>query len=171
MPIQSLRQKFWAWYKFHVSAIKSFSCCILYSTLFFYVQYMNKVFLVSWWHYREHCTQLQILKLRPNLAWHLREGGEIELKLSPLEKKDTAKSKLGAAKSKRNPHKHFAHRQVPSHCGVHFQMRSQKYIHMLKFIYEDYIKIGNKYFAAVLGLHICPIKPSAGLPSLMRLSL
>jgi hypothetical protein len=26
---------------------------------------------------------LQILKLRPNLAWHLREGGEIELKLSP----------------------------------------------------------------------------------------
>jgi hypothetical protein len=31
-----------------------------------------------------------------------------------LEKKDTAKSKLGAAKSNRNPQKHFAHRQVPS---------------------------------------------------------
>jgi hypothetical protein len=31
-----------------------------------------------------------------------------------LEKKDTAKSKIGAAKSKRIPQKHFAHRQVPS---------------------------------------------------------
>jgi hypothetical protein len=66
-----------------------------------------------------------------------------------LEKKDTAKSKLGAAKSKINPQKQFAHRQVPSHCGVHFQMRSRKYTHILKFIYEDDIKIVNKYFAAV----------------------
>jgi hypothetical protein len=54
-----------------------------------------------------------------------------------LEKKDTAKSKLGAAKSKLgaakskiNPQKHFAHRQVPSQCGVHFEMRSRQYIHM-----------------------------------------
>jgi hypothetical protein len=31
-----------------------------------------------------------------------------------LEKKDTAKSKIGTAKSKRNPQKHFAHRQVLS---------------------------------------------------------
>jgi hypothetical protein len=31
-----------------------------------------------------------------------------------LEKKDADKSKIGAAKSKRNPQKHFAHRQVPS---------------------------------------------------------
>jgi hypothetical protein len=31
-----------------------------------------------------------------------------------LEKKDAAKSKIGAAKSKRNPQKHFAYRQVPA---------------------------------------------------------
>jgi hypothetical protein len=31
-----------------------------------------------------------------------------------LEKKDTAKSKLGSTKSKINPQKQFAHRQVPS---------------------------------------------------------
>jgi hypothetical protein len=31
-----------------------------------------------------------------------------------LEKKDAAKNKIGAANSKRNPHKHFAHRQVPA---------------------------------------------------------
>jgi hypothetical protein len=31
-----------------------------------------------------------------------------------LEKTDTAKSKIGTAKSKRNPQKHFAHRQVPA---------------------------------------------------------
>jgi hypothetical protein len=40
--------------------------------------------------------------------------------------------------------------------------------------YEDGIKMKNKYFATVYELHICPIKPSAGLPtvpSLMRLSL
>jgi hypothetical protein len=54
---------------------------------------------------------------------------------------------------------------------VHFEIRSQKYIHMLSFVYEDGIKIKNKYFATVYELLICPIKPSAGLPSLMRLSL
>jgi hypothetical protein len=42
---------------------------------------------------------------------------------------------------------------------------------MLNFVYEDDIKIKNKYFAKMLGLHIYPIKPSPGLPSLMRLSL
>jgi hypothetical protein len=56
-------------------------------------------------------------------------------------------------------------------CGVHFEMRSRKYIHMLSFVYEDGIKIKNKCFATIYELHICPIKPSAGLPSLMRLSL
>jgi hypothetical protein len=54
-------------------------------------------------------------------------------------------------------------------CGVHFEMR--KYIHMLNFVYEDDIRIKNKYFAILLGLHICPTKPSTGLPSLLRLSL
>jgi hypothetical protein len=56
-------------------------------------------------------------------------------------------------------------------CGLHFKMRSWKYIHILGFVYEDGIKIKNKYFATVYELHICPIKPSAGLPILMRLSL
>jgi hypothetical protein len=42
---------------------------------------------------------------------------------------------------------------------------------MLNFVYEDNIKVRNKYFATVKGLHICPRKPSAGLPGLMRLSL
>jgi hypothetical protein len=56
-------------------------------------------------------------------------------------------------------------------CGVHFEMRSRKYIHMLSFVNEDGIKIKNKYFATIYELHICPIKPSAGLPSFMRLSL
>jgi hypothetical protein len=35
-------------------------------------------------------------------------------KYMQLEKTDTAKSKIGAAKSKRNPQKHHVHRQVPS---------------------------------------------------------
>jgi hypothetical protein len=65
------------------------------------------------------------------------------------EKKDTAKSKIDTAKSKRNPQKHFAHRQVPSHCGVYFEMRCRKYTHMLNFVYEDGIKIRNKYFPAI----------------------
>jgi hypothetical protein len=56
-------------------------------------------------------------------------------------------------------------------CGMHFEMKSLKYIHVLGFGYEDGIKIKNKYFATIYELHICPIKPSAGLPSLMRLSL
>jgi hypothetical protein len=56
-------------------------------------------------------------------------------------------------------------------CDVHFEMRSRKYIHMLSFVYEDGIKIKNKYFATIYELRISPIKPSAGLPSLMRLSL
>jgi hypothetical protein len=56
-------------------------------------------------------------------------------------------------------------------CDVHFEMRSRKYIHMLSFVYEDGTKIKNKYFPTIYELHICPIKPSAGLPSLMRLSL
>jgi hypothetical protein len=88
-----------------------------------------------------------------------------------LEKTDTAKSKIGAAKSKRNPQKHLAHRQVPSQCGVHFEMRRRQYTHMMNLLYEDDIKIRNKYFATVQELHICPRKPSAGLHSLMRLSL
>jgi hypothetical protein len=58
-----------------------------------------------------------------------------------LEKTDTAKSK-------RNLQQHFAHRQVPSKCGVHFEMRRRQYTHMLNFAYEDDIKITNKYFAA-----------------------
>jgi hypothetical protein len=66
-----------------------------------------------------------------------------------LEKTDTAKSKIGAAKSKRNPQKHFAHRQVPSQCGVHFEMRRRQYTHMFNFLYENDIKIRNKYFATV----------------------
>jgi hypothetical protein len=49
----------------------------------------------------------------------------------------------------RNLQKHCAHRQVPSHCGVYFEMRSRKYTHMWCFIYEDDIKIKNKYFAAI----------------------
>jgi hypothetical protein len=44
-------------------------------------------------------------------------------------------------------------------CDVHFEMRSRKYKHMLSFVYEDDIKIKNKYFATVYELHICPIKP------------
>jgi hypothetical protein len=56
-------------------------------------------------------------------------------------------------------------------CGLHFEIRSQKYIHILSFVYEDGIKIKNKYFATIYELHICPIKPSAGLASLRRLSL
>jgi hypothetical protein len=54
-----------------------------------------------------------------------------------VEKKDAAKSKIDAAKSKRNPQKHFAPRHVNSQSGVHFQMRSQLSIHMLNFEYED----------------------------------
>jgi hypothetical protein len=34
-------------------------------------------------------------------------------------------------------------------CGLHFEMRSQKYIHILSFVYEDDIKIKNKYFATI----------------------
>jgi hypothetical protein len=56
-------------------------------------------------------------------------------------------------------------------CGVHFEIRSRQCTHMLCFVYEDDIKIKNKYFATIKGLHICPIKPSTGLSSLMRLSL
>jgi hypothetical protein len=59
-------------------------------------------------------------------------------------------------------------------CDVHFEMRSRKYIYMLSFVYEDGIKIKNKYdptIQCVYERHICPIKPSAGLPNPMRLSL
>jgi hypothetical protein len=40
---------------------------------------------------------------------------DLALRIPTLEKKDAAKSKIGAAKSKRNPQNYFAHRQVPSH--------------------------------------------------------
>jgi hypothetical protein len=78
---------------------------------------------------------------------------------------------MDATHSKKSREKHFAPWHGPAQCDMHFEMRSRKYIHMLSFVYEDGIKIKNKYFATVYELHICPIKPSAGLPSLMRLSL
>jgi hypothetical protein len=58
-----------------------------------------------------------------------------------LEKTDTAKSKIGAARSKRYPQKHLAHQQVPSQCGVHFEMRCRQYTHMLNLLYEETLKI------------------------------
>jgi hypothetical protein len=42
---------------------------------------------------------------------------------------------------------------------------------MLNYLYENDIKVKDKYFETEKGLHICPIIPSAALPSLMRLSL
>jgi hypothetical protein len=51
-----------------------------------------------------------------------------------LEKTDTAKSKNNIGKG---------------FCGVHFEMRRRKYIHMLNFEYEDDIRIKNKYFATI----------------------
>jgi hypothetical protein len=54
-----------------------------------------------------------------------------------LEKKDTAKSKISAAKSKRNPQKHFAHRQVPFQLW-HALSIEKPVIHTnVKFVYED----------------------------------
>jgi predicted phosphohydrolase len=35
---------------------------------------------------------------------------------------------------------------------------------MLHFVYEDDIKIKNKNFVTIQGLHVCPIKPSAASP-------
>jgi hypothetical protein len=58
-----------------------------------------------------------------------------------LEKKDAAKSKIDATKSKINPQKHFAPLHVNSQSGVHFQMRSRISIHMLNFEYEDNSKL------------------------------
>jgi hypothetical protein len=57
--------------------------------------------------------------------------------------------KIDTAKSKRNPQKHLAHRQVPSQYGVHFEMRRLQYTHMLNFLFEDDITIRNKYLATV----------------------
>jgi hypothetical protein len=34
-------------------------------------------------------------------------------------------------------------------CDVYFQMRRRKFIHMLNFIYEDDIKVKDKYFATI----------------------
>jgi hypothetical protein len=43
---------------------------------------------------------------------------------------------------------------------------------MLNFTHEDDIKIKNKHVAGISrAFFICPQKPSAGLPNLMRLSL
>jgi hypothetical protein len=60
-----------------------------------------------------------------------------------LEKKD-------AAKSNRNPQKHFAHRQVPSQLRrVLSNEKPEIHTYVIFFIYEDDIKIKNKYFAAI----------------------
>jgi hypothetical protein len=87
-----------------------------------------------------------------------------------LEKKDTAKRKIGAATSKLNPKKHFAHRQVSSQLWRALS-NEKPAIHMLNFVYEDDIKIKDKYFLTIYGLYIYQLKPTAGLPSHMRLSL
>jgi hypothetical protein len=68
-----------------------------------------------------------------------------------LEKKDTAKSKKGAAKSKINPQKFFAHRQVPSQLW-RVLSNEKPAIHtycILNFVYEDDIKMKDYYFAAI----------------------
>jgi hypothetical protein len=48
---------------------------------------------------------------------------------------------MDAAHSKKSREKHFAPRHGPAQCDVHLEMRSRKYIHMLRFVYEDGIKI------------------------------
>jgi hypothetical protein len=66
-----------------------------------------------------------------------------------LEKKDTAKSRIGAAKSKRIPQNTLLIGKSLLNCGVHFEMRSRQCINMLNFVYEENIKIQDKYFATI----------------------
>jgi hypothetical protein len=62
-----------------------------------------------------------------------------------LEKKDVAKSKIGTTKSKRNPQKHFPHRQVPSQLRRALSNKKLAiHTYMLCFVYADNIKIKNK---------------------------
>jgi hypothetical protein len=79
---------------------------------------------------------------------------------------------MDAADSKKPGEKHFAPRHGPAqlrHALWNEKPEINTYVKF--FLYEDGIKIKNKYFPTIFELHICLIKPSAGLPSLMRLSL
>jgi hypothetical protein len=72
-------------------------------------------------------------------------------KCMQLEKTDTARSKIGAAKSKRNPQKHLAHRQVPSQLwrALSNEMPAIPIFVEFGIQYKDDINIRNNYFTMV----------------------
>jgi hypothetical protein len=54
---------------------------------------------------------------------------------------------MDAAKSKKPRQNTLLPGKARLNCGVYFQMRRRKCIHKLNFIYEDGIKVKDKYFA------------------------
>jgi hypothetical protein len=71
-------------------------------------------------------------------------------KCMQLEKTETTKSIIGTGSRAKQIRKNtLLIGKSLLNCGMHFEMRSRQYTHLLNFVYKDDIKIKNNYFATV----------------------
>jgi hypothetical protein len=75
-----------------------------------------------------------------------------------LEKIRHRQEKNGCRHAQKNPQKHFAPRQGPAQLrrALSNETPAINTYCMLNFVYEEDIKVKDKYFATIYGLHICP---------------